>query len=293
MSYHKQDLYGDGIGYVVLLDTMGDEYTPAEDARTSTGKGRLGAEKDSKLQLHLLSAGHTSPFEGALAKFEVCVPIFVRAELDRHRTLKKSGEREGLDAEAVDYVPEESFRNWMARNEMSGRYIQMPPDYYHPPQVRQQAAANRQGTSDSPRVSEAIASEFVSRGQSLTRSARDLYDWAVSQGVEKGQARIYNTQNQYTKIRYTGSVKNWLDFLKLRLPVVVLWECRRVAECVESILHEVFPDPVRTWQHEIRDGIDLNREEVSALRKHFQLNRTVDDPALTGVFKKLGVEAVS
>src|SRR5579885_626991 len=45
----KLPIHGDDIGYVKLLDVMGNEWTPADDARTSTDKGNLGPEKDSAL----------------------------------------------------------------------------------------------------------------------------------------------------------------------------------------------------------------------------------------------------
>jgi thymidylate synthase (FAD) len=127
MNLELDNIYGDGVGYVHLLETLGDQYTPAEDARTSTGKGRLGPEKDKALQERLIRDGHTSPLEGVVLKFEICAPLFVVRELDRHRTLDKLSE-----SDPFDVSPEEGLRKWFARNEMSGRYIQMPDLYYHP-----------------------------------------------------------------------------------------------------------------------------------------------------------------
>src|SRR5258708_5974139 len=107
------NIYGDNLAYVALVDSMGDEWTPAEDARMSTDKGRLGPEKDAPLQNRLLRDRHTSPFEGVVVKVEMYVPLFVLRELDRHRTLDKNSE--------ID-LPEEGLRKWFSRNEMSGRY---------------------------------------------------------------------------------------------------------------------------------------------------------------------------
>lgn len=252
-------VYPDGIGYVSLLDSMGDEWTPAEDARTSTGKGRLGPEKDARLQERLSRDNHTSPFEGVVVKFELCVPLFVLREMDRHRTLDK--ESDGDIAEVV--TPEEASRKWLCRNEMSGRYIQMPDIYYHPGVVRGQSRTNNQGGSDGATdVPPEVQEEFIRQGTELTRRARGVYDWAIEHGIEKGLARIYNTQNQYTKIRLTGSLKNWCDFLKLRLPSAVLWEARVVAEAVESILTELFPSVMEQWRRNAYDTVTLRRDEA-------------------------------
>jgi thymidylate synthase (FAD) len=249
---------------VTLLDTMGDEFTPAEDARTSTNKGRLGPDKDSALQRRLLNDAHTSPFEGAIAKFELVVPIFVLRELDRHRTLKKSAESDETEPIELEVVtPEEGGRAWFARSEMSARYVVLPPDYFFPKVVRAQSRTNKQG--ESGEVPAAVAEEFLGRGRAITEAARALYDWAAANNIERGQARIFNTFNQYTKIRLTGSVKNWLDFLKLRLPGGVLRECRSAAEAVEALLLRHFPDVVKRWRRDVFEGVTLTGDEADAL----------------------------
>lgn len=262
----RQNIFGDWIGYVTLLDRMGDDFTPAEDARTSTDKGRLGVIPDLALQERLMKDNHTSPFEGVVVKFEVCAPIYVIREADRHRTMKKSHEDDPFEMELVS--PEESMRCWFSRNEMSGRYIQMPDLYYHPVEVRGQSKTNKQGGStDAPSISPEVAEEFKTRGMQISKDARALYTWAVEQGIEKGMARNYNTQNQYTRIRYTGSMKNIFDALLLRLPNVVLWECRMVFEAMRDILKEEFPYAVSSWEKLVYNGLRLTGPELQLLQK--------------------------
>lgn len=265
----RQNIYGDGIGYVTLLDRMGDDFTPAEDARTSTDKGRLGPEKDLALQERLMRDGHTSPFEGVVVKFEVCAPLFVIREADRHRTQKKSHEDDPFEMDLVS--PEEAMRCWFSRNEMSGRYIQMPDLYYHPVHVRGQSTTNKQGGGqDMASISPEVAEEFKSRGMQISKDARALYSWAVEQGIEKGMARNYNTQNQYTRIRYTGSLKNVFDGLLLRLPNHVLWECRMVFEAMRDILRDEFPYAMSSWENMVYNGAKLTGPELTTLREIFE-----------------------
>jgi thymidylate synthase (FAD) len=284
------DIYGDGIGYVKLLEKMGDDFTAAEDARTSTDKGRLGPEKDRALQERLMVDNHTSPFEGAVIKFEMCVPLFVLRELDRHRTLDKTHEDDPFELVG----PEENMRKWFARNEMSGRYIQMPDLYYHPKAVRGQSTTNKQGGgADTVLISPSVEGEFKRRGLEISKAARELYTWAVEEGIEKGLARIYNTQNQYTRIRYTGSLKNWFDCLALRLPRVVLWECRQPIEAVLKLLKENFPVAVSSWEELVYNGVKLTGPEraiVSALLDHVSTDEWTQNelfPDKIETFKKL------
>ncbi len=274
------DLYGDGVGYVSLIEAMGDEFTPAEDARMSTGRGRLGPEKDAALQRRLLQDRHTSPFEGAALKFEMCVPLFVLRELDRHRTITKITDTEvniekgysiATDRLEETITPEENGRKWFSRNEMSGRYVQLPAQYYFPKEVRYQDPKNHQAGSTQTSLDgfhRSLTNAFLERGQKLTEEARALYDWAVQNNVEKGLARIFNTQNQYTRIRLTGSLKNWLDFLVLRLEEgIVLHECREVALAVECILWTYFPTVMKDWREQVYDTVRLTRAEANAIKQ--------------------------
>jgi thymidylate synthase (FAD) len=250
----KLPIHGDDIGYVKLLDVMGNEWTPADDARTSTDKGNLGPEKDSALQGKLRKDTHTSPFEGVVVKIEIMTPLFVLREIDRHRTMTKVGDKDVLE-EIV--TPEENGRKWFARNEMSGRYIQLPNLYYHPAVVRAQGVKP---------VTAEVAAEFRNRGHVFTKMVRELYDWAIEHGIERGQARIYNTQNQYTRIRLTGSLKNWCDFLTLRLPANVLEECREVAKAIETILAARFPSVMQQWREYSYEAVRFTRSEMVHLR---------------------------
>ena len=287
MTRERLNIFGDNIGYVRIIDTMGDDFTPAEDARMSTGKGRLGPEKDAALQKRLMKDNHTSPLEGVIIKVEVGASLNVIREADRHRTVDKNSEFDPFD----NVMPEENLRKWFARNEMSGRYIQMPDLYYHPVVVRGQSKTNVQGgDQDMVSISPEVAAEFVNRGKDLTRSARELYNWGVLQGIEKGMARFYNTQNQYTFIRYTGSLKNWLDALYLRRPKVVLWECRMVFEAIFELLKEEFPVAVSMWEDMVYDGVRLTgveRRKVYDLLSSVYAASETPDPEMVELLKKM------
>lgn len=279
----KSNIYGDGIGYVTLLDRMGDDYTPAEDARTSTDKGRLGPEKDTALQERLMADNHTSPFEGVVVKFEVCAPLFVIREADRHRTLDKNSEDDPFEIVG----PEENMRKWFSRNEMSGRYIQMPDLYYFPQEVRGQSKTNKQGGGqDMVSISPEVAEKFKSECMRISKEARAHYSWAVEQGIEKGLARICNTQNQYTRIRYTGSLKNMFDALYLRLPSAVLWECRVVFESMRDILREEFPQAMKSWEDLVYNGVRLTSSEKKYILSLFNSAGPGDEQGLK-LLKKL------
>lgn len=79
-------------GYVKLVDWMGDDFTPANDARISTGTESKNEKQDETLIRYLLRHKHTSVFEGCIVKFQVCAPIMVIREWFRHRTFCLAGD---------------------------------------------------------------------------------------------------------------------------------------------------------------------------------------------------------
>lgn len=106
----------DGIGYVRLVNHMGDDLTPVNAARVSYAKSSLAmTEKDERLIKYLMREGHGSPFEHAVFQFSVTAPLFVVRQWERHRIA--------------------------SYNEQSGRYVEMKPEFYTPNRTVKRASA--------------------------------------------------------------------------------------------------------------------------------------------------------
>ena len=117
------DLYGDGIGRVELVQSMGTDLTIVNSARVSFGKEKKELDdKDKKLIKYLVEHRHTSTFEHNLVTFRFKVPLFIRSQHHRHRT-------------------------W-SYNEISRRYTSFDMEFYHPGTFRSQHASNRQASTD-------------------------------------------------------------------------------------------------------------------------------------------------
>ena len=83
----KKRLYGDNIGFVELVDAVGDDLTVVNSARVSFGKQKTRlTKKDKKLIKYLIEHRHTSTLEHCFVTFRVKVPLFVRSQHHRHRT---------------------------------------------------------------------------------------------------------------------------------------------------------------------------------------------------------------
>ena len=75
----------DGIGFIELLDTFGDDLTVVNAARVSFAKEVTEMRPaDAKLIKYLAEHDHVSPFFHPQARLRIKMPIFVAREWYRH-----------------------------------------------------------------------------------------------------------------------------------------------------------------------------------------------------------------
>src|ERR1700749_908337 len=76
----------DDIGFVELLQSMGNDLTVANSARASYAKeSRELNERDKRLIARMMREHHGSPFEHEYMTFRVKAPLFVVQQWERHR----------------------------------------------------------------------------------------------------------------------------------------------------------------------------------------------------------------
>lgn len=70
---------------VELLNHMGNDYTPVQQARLSYGKQVTTDDKDTQLLERLLKDKHLVPLEHIVMTFKIYIPIFVQRQLVKYR----------------------------------------------------------------------------------------------------------------------------------------------------------------------------------------------------------------
>tara|TARA_E500000305_G_scaffold108878_1_gene112243 strand:- start:2380 stop:3063 length:684 start_codon:yes stop_codon:yes gene_type:complete len=212
------NLYDDTIGEVSLVDWMGDDLRACNAARVSFLNDLDGledgevTEKDQRLLSFMLREKHTSPFEHSVITFRIKVPMFVKNQIIRHRTF--------------------SF------NEVSRRYTSKEIEFFVPKSLRKQSEKNLQCSTE----------EIVSEDYRLfnyinalhTQSLEVFYE-LLQKGVCREQARMVLPQSLYTTFWMTGSLHNWLHFLRLRTSPHSQKETQESAKAIEVLLREIFP----------------------------------------------------
>ncbi len=228
------ELYGDGIGAVEYVQSMGEDITVVNAARVSFGVHKEEMdEKDKKLVKYLVDHKHTSTLEHNVVTFRFKVPLYIRSQHHRHRT-------------------------W-SYNEISRRYTDINLEFYEPEAFRTQHKSNRQASNSEDLINPPVSlypkikeerGVYLSSGAVKDHHERSLalYNTLIEAGVCREQARGVLPQNLYTEYYGTVNLNNLLKFIELRNHMGAQWEIQKVAEACLEIAEELWPVAVRSYR---------------------------------------------
>lgn len=226
-------------GYVNFVEAWGSDERIIEAARMSTNKGFQGwgdphsahchverkvgpcecggSTGDEKLLRYLWEHKHSTPFEMAGMVIEVQAPIMVFREWMRHRTQSYS--------------------------EMSARYTELPELAYIPSIERLMAGkqSNSNKQSSETGITKEQAEDLQADFECAYQDARHHYETFLQLGVSRELARLVLPVNQYSRMRASANLRNWLAFLTLRLAPDAQWEIRQFSNAVAVIVKQHFP----------------------------------------------------
>jgi len=206
----------DGIGFVEILETFGDDLTVVNAARVSFDKVSTElTEGDKKLINYLAKHDHVSPFFHPQARFRIKLPIFVAREWYRHTI-------------------------GFARNEVSRRYVDTPPECWVPKaqEIRERNPKLKQGSKDTPVADSDEVHAILSQ---QTQAALQTYHDLLAKGVAPEVARAVLPQSMYTEFVETASLAGYARLCHLRLGPDAQKEIRDYATAINQILEERFP----------------------------------------------------
>lgn len=212
----KNYLTTDRVGFVECLETFGTDLTVVNAARVSFDKESLEfTEADKKLVTYLAKHDHVSPFFHPQIRFRIKMPIFVAREWYRHTI--------GL-----------------ARNEVSRRYVDTPPECWipFPNEIRERDPRLKQGSKSTPvDDSDRIHSILSNQTNAALKTYHDLLDNHVAPEL----ARTILPQSMYTEFIETGSLAAYARLCRLRLNPAAQKEIRDYAEAISVCLAAKFP----------------------------------------------------
>ena len=194
-----------------LLNYMGDDNTVVDAARVSFKKGHkeFTEAQNHKLIKYLADHGHYSPFGHCFASFHVKAPVFVRAQLVKHEYLRM--------------------------NEVSRRYVDDTPEFYHPEVWRSRAKDKKQGSG------EPLNHYEDGGGWGLYGSQLMLYETMIEDGIAPEMARMVLPQSMYTEWFWSGSLDAFANMCNLRCKPDTQEETRLIANQISEQMLEKFP----------------------------------------------------
>lgn len=197
-----------------------DDTDPANAARMSFDNMDSGRtrEEDLKLADYLMRNKHTTPFEMVEVWIEMRMPIFVARQFVRHRTV--------------------------SINEVSGRYVTLPPEWYIPDPLTVGLKPNhiKQGRIVSDDV--AATTEALWFCQALNDDCRRSYNNyadAIDAGIPNELARCFLHVNHYTHWLWKQDLHNLMHFLMLRAHSHAQWEAQQYGYAILELMREVLP----------------------------------------------------
>ena len=201
-----------------------NDIDPANAARMSFDAMDSRPESDDlKLARYLMKNWHTSPFEMVQIWMEVKLPIFVARQFVRHRTARL--------------------------NEISGRYVTLPAEWYIPEAVGGKPADRKQGQDGNLPLEHQLW--FQTRlGEQCAQSYRTYLE-AIDRQVAAEHARLLLHLNHYTHWLWNQDLHNMMHLLALRVGSHAQVEAQAYAQAKLTLLERVLPHSIALF-HEYR-----------------------------------------
>lgn len=225
-------------GQIILADYMGSDLSVVNAARVSFGKHSDDfTEKDQKLIDYLAEHKHMSPFRHVIFTFTLQgISEVVIRQLFRHQV-------------GCAYTSDEFRESATSWNEISGRYVQLDPEFHFPSAFRKQHPSNRQASLEDENVDDNEAAKTVF-AQSVEQSFA-AYQRLLDLGVCKEQARMVMPLCFKTSVQWTASLEAVVHFVKLRDHEGAQLEIRRLARAIRQLIDPICPYSARALLKEI------------------------------------------
>ena len=159
-------------------------------ARVSNPSNQLNTETSEKLINYLIKNAHWSPLEMVSACLEIETTRDIARQILRHRSFsfQEFSQRYANPVEDLEFVIREA---------------------------RLQDPKNRQNSVETE--DEKIINEWEKLQNSLIENAKEVYNWAIENGIAKEQARsVLPEGNTVSRIYMNGTLRSWIHYIQLR-----------------------------------------------------------------------------
>ena len=184
-------------------------------ARVSNPSNQLNTDTSEKLIRYLVKHQHWSPLEMVSACLEITTTRDIARQILRHRSF--------------------SFQ------EFSQRYADPTKDLnFVLREARLQDPKNRQNSISTENL--ALQAWWETRQKRVIDEARNAYEWAITNGIAKEQARAVLPEGLIeSRLYMNGTLRSWIHFIELRSANGTQKEHQEVAVACAEVIANIFP----------------------------------------------------
>lgn len=185
-------------------------------ARVSNPANQINTEtNDQRLLDYLIRNQHWSPFEMVSICLEIETTRDIARQILRHRSF--------------------SFQ------EFSQRYAEASLGF-ETREARLQDKKNRQNSIELDSSNTELMTEWEDKQKSLVEHSKLVYQWALSNGIAKEQARAVLPEGMTVSRMYmNGTLRSWIHYIQLRCANGTQKEHSQVARECANVISTIFP----------------------------------------------------
>ncbi|HEY3612305.1 MAG TPA: FAD-dependent thymidylate synthase [Gaiellales bacterium] len=203
-------------GFVRLDAALADDLSVVNAARVSFGaRVEEMDDRSAGLVRFLMRERHGTPFEHNLFRFHIKAPLFVTREWQRHRV--------------------GSF------NERSGRYSELPDEFYVPAAADVRTQVGKPGAYTFEPVADELAEQVRESVAASYAESYARYQALLADGIAKEVARSVLPVGLYTEFYWSLNARSLMNFLSLRNAETAQREIRLFAAAVETHFAAAMP----------------------------------------------------
>jgi len=184
-------------------------------ARVSNPSNQNNKDTSEKLIRYLIKNQHWSPLEMVNMCLEIETTRDIARQMLRHRSF--------------------SFQ------EFSQRYADPTKDLdFVLREARLQDTKNRQNSIETDNL--ALQAFWETQQKNVIAAAKSAYDWAISNGIAKEQARAVLPEGlTVSKLYMNGTLRSWIHYIQLRSGNGTQKEHMEIAKACAKVIATVFP----------------------------------------------------
>ena len=184
-------------------------------ARVSNPSNQTNKDTSEKLIRYLVKNQHWSPLEMVSMCLEIETTRDIARQILRHRSFsfQEFSQRYADPTQELDFVTREA---------------------------RLQDTKNRQNSIETDNL--ALQSFWETRQKKVIEECKNAYDWAITNGIAKEQARAVLPEGlTVSRLYMNGTLRSWIHYIQLRSANGTQKEHKEIALKCAEVIAKVFP----------------------------------------------------